>query len=226
MKFSAADYLRAVAEYDRLWRLADEALYRLCREHPGHDPASVRAKLLIVGRSYATGIERTIRSNGTQANALTRLAEHFDGLSSGLDRLLHRLASVAEPLTTASLRAILDVHGQLVAHVRPLTRAALSPRSFASKYLHFHCPAVPIFDSFVQSAIPKLVRWQDALAVVPREDAFDREYWSFAMRFWNLYQTAMAEVQPPSRVSTKGLDYYLYYLPQSETSTPATVAGP
>lgn len=215
MKFSAEAYLRAVEQYDEYWRLADEELYRICRDHPGHDPASVRAKLLIVGRSYATGIERAIKSKGSRVDSLTRLAEHFDQTRTAIDELMRRLTDVSEPLAPDSLRTVVDVHGQLVSHLRPLTRGQRSPRSFVSKYLHFHCPAVPVFDSVVQKTIPKLVRWRDGLMVFPCEDAFDAEYYWFVMRFWNLYQTATAEVRPPLRVSTKGLDCYLCWLAET-----------
>ncbi|MEW5826372.1 MAG: hypothetical protein AB1778_06020, partial [Candidatus Bipolaricaulota bacterium] len=67
MILSVDDYRRAVADYEHSWRATDEALYDLCRRHPDHaDQAGVNAKLWIIGRTYATGIERKIPANGKQ----------------------------------------------------------------------------------------------------------------------------------------------------------------
>ena len=60
-EFSANDYNRSRDDYAQGWRAIDETLYHLCRDHPHHDHRPwVNAKILIIGRTYATGIERKV----------------------------------------------------------------------------------------------------------------------------------------------------------------------
>ncbi len=59
------EYDKAIEEYQREWSTLDAALYRLCREHPGHaSSAGVFAEVFIIGRTYQTGIERQVKSTG------------------------------------------------------------------------------------------------------------------------------------------------------------------
>lgn len=207
MAFSAEQYRQSVKDNKSTWGLLNDALYRLAREHPGHDSqAVVNAKLWLIGRAYATGIERKIPTKGTQGSSLAQLAEHLLAHSSELEDIFGPLADIAQPLTTDKLRAIVDLHGRFVSLIRPLCRKKQSSRSFASKYMHFHCPAVPIIDSYAASALRKLVRWQPDLNVFAPPPGRDEEYCWFVMRFWRLYQGALAAgVQP----TVKDLDYYL-----------------
>ena len=62
MAFSPEEYRQAVDDYEKGWQATDTALYDLCRRYPNHtDRGGVNAKLWIIGRTYATGIERKIR---------------------------------------------------------------------------------------------------------------------------------------------------------------------
>src|SRR5580692_7458528 len=64
-----------MADYKENWQLTDEVLLRLCRDHPNHDTqASVNAKVIIVGRSYATGIERKVTSTGGPGGGIAQTA--------------------------------------------------------------------------------------------------------------------------------------------------------
>jgi hypothetical protein len=58
----------------------------------------------------------------------------------------------AEPLTPPVLTQIISIHVGLLATVQSALRKGQTPRSFVSKYLHFHNPVVPIFDSVAASA--------------------------------------------------------------------------
>jgi len=61
VKFSADEYAASVKSYDKRVRLLDETLYRLCSEHPKHTSVSeVHAKLWIIARTLASGIERKV----------------------------------------------------------------------------------------------------------------------------------------------------------------------
>jgi hypothetical protein len=206
-QFSLDAYRRAVADYDATWRVTDETLYRLCRQHPGHVEA-VYAKLWIIGRTYATGIERKIATKQTQGSSLSQLAAHLLRHSAEADDLVAMLNAVAEPLQPDAVQTILHVHGRFTELVKRMTRRNQSPRSFVSKYLHFHCPAVPIYDSIVAGVLPKFVRWHSDLMLCRREPWHDATYCWYLMRFWNLYDNVRKSgVNGDLRV--KHLDHFL-----------------
>jgi hypothetical protein len=118
----------------------------------------VRAKLAVIGRSYSTGIERKVRSDGTQGSAISQLAEYVDRNHRAVDEVIDVLRGHEEPLTTELLKAIVDGHGKLLRLIEGVTRTGQTPRSFVSKYLHFHAPVVPIYDSVASGALRALVR--------------------------------------------------------------------
>jgi len=205
--FSADSYRRAIADYSRSWRATDQILYDLCQRYPGHsDQGAVNAKLWIIGRTYATGIERRIPADGRQGGSMTKLGEHLLTHGREVDNLFDCLRHLAEPLDPDKLRAILDLHGRFIALIRPVLLRNQSPRSFASKYMHFHCPAVPIFDTYAEAACRKMIRWQEAFDQFDAPTAADRTYVRYVIRFWHLYQQARAAGLKPT---VKHLDHWL-----------------
>lgn len=210
MKFDPDEWHRAVEAHERWWGLANQWLYRLCEEHPDHgDPGAVYAKLLLIGRSYAAGLERQIESNKkTQADSLHKAARHLTRNAAKVDALIAQLREVGEPIDTGGLKTILDVHGRFVRLLTQITTK--SPRSFASKYLHFHHPVVPIYDTIVASFLPKLVRKSKRLAVVPfNHKIHDDDYYWFSMRIWALYQRTHNVLGDGATVTMRTLDHYL-----------------
>jgi len=205
--FPADHYRRAVADYDRTWRATDETLYDLCRRHPAHgNRAGVHAKLWIIGRTYATGIERKIPANGKQGGSMSQLADHLLKHGRQADGLFAQLRRLAEPLDPDKLRSVLDLHGRFIALIQPVVRRNQSPRSFASKYMHFHCPAVPIIDTYADRACRKMIRWQKSFCLFDLPAGADEYYARYVFRFWRLYQQALAAGLQPT---VKHLDYYL-----------------
>src|SRR6516225_8308780 len=70
MMFSASEYRKSLADYRAKWCAIDETLYDLCRRYPDHsDLRGINAKLWIIGRTYATGIERKIFTQGSQGSS-------------------------------------------------------------------------------------------------------------------------------------------------------------
>ncbi len=204
---SPAAFRRAVAVYERSWRATDEALYELCRRHPGHaDQAGVNAKLWIIGRTYATGIERKIPTNGKQGGSMSRLAQHLLKHARQADDIFGHLRRLAEPLDPDKLRAILDLHGRFIALILPVVRRNQSPRSFASKYMHFHNPAVPIIDTYADAACRRMIRWHKSFCLFDLPAGTDEYYAWYVLRFWQLYQQARAAGLMPT---VKQLDYCL-----------------
>ena len=211
MTISLDEYNRALHDYNLEWRQTDDVLYALCRKYPRHtDRGGVAAKCWIIGRTYATGIERQITSDGQQGDSMSKLVSSLVAHASQVDVLVDRLRPLREPLTSDALATIIDVHGQFVHLLREIVRSDETPRSFAAKYLHFHCPLVPIYDSVVAGIIPRLVRWRDSLMVFPKPDNADEEYASFCYRFWNLYEQARRDLG--DRVCVRLLDYHMLVL--------------
>jgi hypothetical protein len=205
VKFSAADYLAEVSHYEKDLRLLDDTLYRLCREHPNHTtPSSVHAKLWIIGRTYATGIERKIETRKKKRSPLSKVAELFLANGEQLDELIAELNTIAEPLSPEKLQTVTRVHGRILKILARITRDGQSPRSFVSKYLHFHNSLVPIYDSRAAGVLR---------AFKPRTiDEFqipaggDTKYAEFTMRFLKLYEFVRAA---DLKVNVKYLDNYL-----------------
>jgi hypothetical protein len=105
-------------------------------------------------------------------------------------------------------------------HTKSLTLGAgvnnilnMNPRSFVSKYLHFHNPAVPIYDKVADSALRRKIRWKKSPKFFSLTNKMDPEYWRFVFRFWKLYQNI-----PESRIGgcVKLLDSFLW----QENQTP------
>jgi hypothetical protein len=79
MAIDVNSFLAAADAHERQWGLCDRTLYELCRTYPTHqDIAAVNAKLLFIGRVFASGVERNIRSANTQGSSLSTLAIHLN----------------------------------------------------------------------------------------------------------------------------------------------------
>ncbi len=207
MTFAASDYRIAAEDYKGKWRATDEVLYDLCQRFPGHgDRGQVNAKLWIIGRTYATRIESMIPSDGKQGGSMSKLAQHLHKRAGKADALFTQLRQVKLPLDPGKLSTIVAVHGQFIALIRPVLRPNQSPRSFASKYMHFHCPAVPIIDSYADAALRRLVHWRNSFWLPDLPKHVDDCYAKYASRFWQLYHQACDSGLEPS---VKYLDQYL-----------------
>jgi len=197
---------RSLDKDDNAYRLLDETLYRLCRDHSRHaDRQSVYAKLWLIGRGYSTGIERQIKSNGYMGGSMTMLAEEMLKHANTLDGLVAELKEISEPLSLHKAEQIVRIHGRFINAIRKPMRPRRSPRSFTSKYLHFHCSAVPILDSFAALKLTKLVPWKDATEFPLPKEA-DPPYAWYVMRFITLYAEAQRQ---GLRITVKKMDSYL-----------------
>jgi hypothetical protein len=173
----------------------------------------VIAKLWIIGRKFAAGIERRVAGEpGVQSGALWKVAEHMYASGQEIDGIVESLAAVWEPLDPDKLTAIIDAHGRFVRLLQRITTGGKAPRSFASKYLHFHNPAVPMYDRYAAWALRQLYARKKIPALgTPTE--VDQDYVWYVARFWRLYQDVSTSQQ---WISVKLLDHYLLL------STPAS----
>jgi hypothetical protein len=210
MNLSVKQYKAACRAYEANYAALNQVLYDLCRRHPDHKHRDgINAKLWVIGRTYATGIERHIRTKGSQGSSLTQLADHLWQHRREVDECLDQLRKAREPLTLNKLTIILAAHGRLLQIVQPLLRPGISPRSFISKYLHFHVPAVPIYDGIAASTLGKLYPWRRAFLVCDVPAHADQQYARFVLRFWQCYQAMRRKQQ---RVSVKLIDEALLAL--------------
>ena len=202
MSFSQREYEAAARTYRENWEATDAILYGMCRQYPDHRTRTgVNAKLLIIGRSYASGIERQIRSDRRQSSSINQLADHFWKNRMKVDAVLLELRDVREPLNIEHLCRILSAHGRLLRLVEKVARPDRTPRSFVSKYLHFHCPAVPIIDSFSVVGLKRLYPRMSNLTVLAGTG--DEHYRRFLRVFWLLYEDAQAS---GAKITVKQLD--------------------
>src|SRR5205085_2594994 len=95
----------------------DEPLYALCRRRPDHARlSSVIAKVGLIGRSYATGLERHVRPRKNDSRVLI-VAEHLCSERKTIDGLLRELRAArvaANDVNEAALAVVLRAHGELV----------------------------------------------------------------------------------------------------------------
>jgi hypothetical protein len=208
--FSEEKYKLSCERYAKLWVDADTVLYDLCRRFPDHkNQSGVYAKLFTIGRAYATGIERQIDSKRTQGSSMEQLSNCIWENQDDVDAILKRLEQVQEPLDTNKLIVIVQAHGDLLQIVKKVVRHSETPRSFVSKYLHFHNPAVPIIDSIVDRVLRKKVPLKKHHKIFPLSKNADKNYGDFLYRFWELYQQTP---KPCKNGSVKLLDVYLLAL--------------
>lgn len=150
---------QAAEAFDRDWRGVDEVLYGICRQYPGHRVRrEVIAKVSLIDRAYSAGLERqVIPDAGSQA--ITRIADFVVDHDSYVDAIVAELAPLQEPLCRKNMVAIVRAHGHFLDLLRRIPTRGTSPRSFAAKYLHFHKPIVPIYDSYAAARLIALVPW-------------------------------------------------------------------
>jgi hypothetical protein len=214
MSFSKTDYETSCHDYRENWAALDKVLYDLCDQCPDHqNRASVNAKLWVIGRTYATGIERKIKSTGSQGSSMKRLADHIWTHRAAVDAIITSLDGYQGSLTIDALKRIQEGHGQFVRLVRPLLIDEQSARSFVSKYLHFHRSAVPIYDTVAQAALRSVIRWRDTFLVFQQPEHADSDYARFSFRFWQLHTTAQSS---GAAVTVKHLDHYILALAHEE----------
>jgi hypothetical protein len=206
----------ALAKFQTEWGLVDEVLYRVCRDHPGHDSARVAVgKVALIGRAYAAGLERQVNvMEGEQAVVKAGLLLHAE--SKRVDAIIKPLRNLPEPLDPAKAGLIVEQHGLLTELLQRTTRSGQSgprsARSFASKYLHFHCPAVPIYDEYVRSTIARMAPWDSQHLPSAKPPRGDEAYWRYVVSFQRLYEAA---TQAGVYLSVKSLDAWLWSLEAS-----------
>lgn len=203
-------YEKSCQDYQKNWALLNQTLYGLCKNHPDHkDMSAVNAKLWIIGRTTASGIERMIRSKGVQGSSLGQLTNHIYMNHRTVDSIFKRLSMIKEPLNPEKLKIIVTDHGRFVELLSQKLRKNRSARSFASKYMHFHCPAVPIYDSYASRELFRSYPWDDSFEIFDLPTGADEECYYFSLYFWQIYQDFKELVKT---INVRLLDSYLLWM--------------
>lgn len=196
----------AIKSYEASWSPVDSELYNLCRRRASHrDFADVYTKVAMIGRVYEAGVAGAWRGEGDPEIEITRvLIEQADLIESGLRRLENR------PFDRQAAAETVELHGHVVRAISHRTKGVFLA-SFVSKYLHFHCQIVPIYDSNAQAAIGQFVDWdavtpiRDAMAELPE---WARTYRNFVAAFVVLYQRF--SIKTSLRPTVKEVDHLLW----------------
>lgn len=162
-----------------VYSLGNDVLYNLCKTNFEHkDNKSITAKVWLIGRSYAAAIERgKDRGNNISRSAQTFWNEMLDAMKeSKIDDKLSIIQKYKE-INDESLKTIMITHKNLI----DIIPTEINKRSFASKYLHFHCPnAFFIFDSRANKAISHFVKKSKTRNL--NYNNFDKTYFDFYLR--------------------------------------------
>jgi hypothetical protein len=204
------EYRQAKKKRLKTYSKTDDILYAMCRKWPDHrNYGAVHAKVRIIGRVYATGLERkggNDKSKGIYETVAKLLFKKRSRIDSEL-RTLGKFKRLSDPVCQ---KEILKLHGNLVGLLRNGTESGLNFRSFVSKYLHFHIPIVPIFDSRSSTTLNRSDRysWKTfrTSARVLNMKGYDPVYYRFLMQFI-LYFSELEQLK--QKPSVKDADYYL-----------------
>ncbi len=210
-KSDLIDYKKAKRERLKLYSRVDDVLYDMCREWPDHkNIGTVQAKVRIIGRVYAAGLERKGERDKLKGIYET-IAEIFHENRAWIDSEIEELNKF-KTISKSSYDRILSVHGNMVKLLRKETRSKLHFRSFVSKYLHFHVPIVPLFDSVASKTINRSdwYPWKKSKGhiLIPRRREYDPAYYRFFEQF-SLYFLDLKEKKLNPTV--RDADWYLIW---------------
>lgn len=166
-------FVKSALERQSAWDLGNQTLYNLCRRHPDHKSVDVIvAKMWLIGRSYASSIERrrdseSVRGDDFYLDTVGPRIKH-----AGIDTWFDAVRELRRPDPTV----VVPVHKRLTDVFREIS--GLEMRSLASKYLHFHFPrAVYIYDERAGRAI-RLMKPRFRLRT-PASARYDKTYARF-----------------------------------------------
>lgn len=205
-RFDIRDYRSAQNEWKRYSKV-DDILYAMCRTWPRHnDLSTVQSKVILIGRTFAAGLERK-GGKDKPTGILETVANILFRNRSWLDAEILRLRR-SRTLTVETTKKILSLHGHTVHLLREGTKSGMNFRSFVSKYLHFHIPIVPIFDSRTSRVLNEWYPWREFRDRIQmsQKGKYDPVYAKFLGRFM-FYFSDLQELK--LRPTVKSADQYL-----------------
>ena len=137
-------------------------------------------------------------------------ADYIWKRGADVDDIIAAVRLVSEPLTAADAREMVEQHGRFTQLLGEMPECNRLPRSFASKYLHFHHSLVPIYDSYAAESLIGWVKWSKFKIPFLQPPHGDAEYWDYCVRLFRLYDACRDYGR---NVTTKTLDAYLWAVP-------------
>lgn len=215
MKINIDDFVVFQKKPDsKIWDIGNGVLYDLCKKYPAHKSIDeVVAKLWLVGRAYAAAIERRQGKQDSSDRFYVKVAQKL--ISSEIDKQIEKLPDTKQ-LSEENIKMISDVHAFLTKIFYDLTGSYKV--SLASKYLHFHRPIVPIYDSRANKSIRAIFR-KDAghrnlarrlfshTSLPVRFEAVEKDYLNFVIKVYRLQQHILKETG--RSYSLRDIDKYL-----------------
>ena len=195
----------------KLWDLGNKVLYKMCEDYPKHENIDkIIAKIWLIGRTYAASIERRVHAQESTDKFYIKVAKKMK--DSGIDKQIQKIPS-QNVLDEKSIEIISGVHCFLVKIFRELTQH--NKVSLASKYLHFHKPIVPLYDSRANKSINRIIKENNRHEeifdkLVDDIDEWDRLYVRFVIKIYNLQRFLFEETT--NIYSVRDIDKYLLYL--------------
>ena len=149
-------FKKDVEKYD-FGRVSNKTLYDMCKKYPYHkDESEIIAKVWLIGRSYATPIERNRNNKNISDDFYNDIVAPKFKENNAFDNLLLRIRKLNK-LNEDNTSIILEIHKRVTNFIREITHD--DKRSFVSKYLHFHFPNLFfIYDSRVAGIISSVFR--------------------------------------------------------------------
>ncbi len=213
----------AQKDYQEKFALLDKKLYELCEFNAEYNRIDgIVARLWIIARSYMTGLERQIDTgNRSEDNgrALRVFLHYYMKRRLDFNKILNKVRSIKK-LTRTSLSDICEFQSNLFHLLSPVLRekklgGSRSPRSFISKYFHFHNPCIPIIDTVSQKNLNKIVtrnrsffnkKLSGLRKAIPLQN-IDKTYYLHSLKL--LLFEAIKEKKEFKDITVKELDYFL-----------------
>lgn len=196
---------QAMENYHQWWQPVDEVLYDLCERKPSHDDEIVvYSKVAVIGRVYGAQVVRSFKAAKGKDKELIVAR----GLVGQADVITEGLKDLGRQFDRQTAAAIVELHARITRKLADSTDGVWLS-SFVSKYLHFHCPLVPIYDSRAASSVGKfagrrtVAEIRTAMATEDSAAAYRR----FASAFVALHERAWTET--PVRPTVRVIDHLL-----------------
>lgn len=183
-------FRKDIEKYD-FGKVGNKILYDMCKNYPYHkDKSEIIAKVWLIGRSYATSIERNKNNKNISDDFYSDVVAPKFKKNNAFDNLLLNVKKLKE-LNENNINIVLEAHKKVIDFIREITQD--DKRSFASKYLHFHFPNLFfIYDSRVAGVIDSVFRnigyySKDVERISFQLKKYDKTYANFFIKcfyFW------------------------------------------
>ena len=191
----------------RRWEFGRDTLYKMCAATRHDDINATMSKLWLIGRSHSAALERSHTPSETYATTYEKTARRMAARGK-LDQLLDNVTRAGRSSRACSI-AQLQAARDIVEYLTDLFFGTTGQRkiSLASKYLHFHQSAIPIFDSISAAVLRQLVPKRDIAET--HRPLITTTYGLHLARFGHTFDTLIASGYTPT---TRTLDNLLLYL--------------